>query len=60
MKEALGSTIGVFSTINWIVSKWVFENPLWSRFGTLLSSKEFSGQIQLEFFSQASWIPTSL
>jgi hypothetical protein len=59
-KEALRSIVGVFSTMNWIVSRWVFEDPLWSNFGTLLSSKRFLGQIQLKFFSKASWIPTSL
>jgi hypothetical protein len=31
--------------MNWIVSKRVFEDPLWTLFGSLLSSKEFSGQI---------------
>jgi hypothetical protein len=36
--------------MNLIVSKWVFEDPLWTLFGSLLSSKGFSGQIQSIFF----------
>jgi hypothetical protein len=59
-KEALRSITWVFSTMNWIVSKCVFEDTLWSHFGTLLLSKRFLGQIQLKFFSKASWIPISL
>jgi hypothetical protein len=46
--------------MNCIVSKWVFEDPLWTLFGSLLLSKRFLGQIQSKFLSKASCNPMSL